>query len=48
MCSVPGPTGVESGGHSYCCDFGKLLLKKTLYSVSNPAWFSIDENYPRI
>ena len=22
---VPGPPGVESVGHSYCCDFGNLL-----------------------
>ena len=24
---VPGPPGVELGGHSYCCDFGKHLVK---------------------
>ena len=22
----PGTPGVESGGHSYCCDIGMLLL----------------------
>ena len=26
---VPGPPGVESGAHSYCCDFCKLLLDTT-------------------
>ena len=25
----PGPPRVKSGGHSYCCDFGKLLLNTT-------------------
>ena len=42
---VPGSPGVELGGHSYCCDFGKSLLKTFL--ASNPPRFSIDGNYPR-
>ena len=25
--------GVESRDHSYCCDFGKSLLKKTIFSL---------------
>ena len=29
MLFVPEPPGVESGGHSYCCDFCKSLLKTT-------------------
>ena len=42
---VPLPPGVELGGHSYCCDFGKSLLKPFL--ASDPPRFSINENYPR-
>ena len=42
---VLGPPDVESGGHSYRCDFGKSLLK--IIFSSNPPRFYVDENYLR-
>ena len=33
---VMNPPGVESGGHSYCCDFGKLLLITTTKALILP------------
>ena len=35
---VPGPLGVELGGHSNCCDFGKPLSK--LFSAFSPSFYS--------
>ena len=42
---VPGPPGVELGGHSYCCDSGNDIPRQG--SNPYPPRFSIDENYPR-
>ena len=43
---VSGPTGVESGDHSYCCDVGKSLLE-TIPSPNRP-WFSIHETIQEV
>ena len=42
---VPEPPGVELGGHSYCSDISKLLLKTI--SAFNPPRVSNHESYPR-
>ena len=39
-------SGVESGGHSYCCDFGKSLLSTT--QGSNPNQVFIVKDLPII
>ena len=51
MCLVLGSPGVESGGHSYCCDFGIIkyhdkalilpdfLLMKTIQEIETKQYY---------